>query len=296
MGVRGRDRARARTTLVRDSPLSSIFPKMRSVVRSLCLPVPRVSASGYVTDTSASLGVVASPGARTQRGMAPFWGLPCACLPGEGNAFPTVALLQGPYRLSPKRTSSLSRTFASRAETRRVSWIAGQCDSVLLHAARRKQDFGRTGLPATLRPYVGRVSIARSGCLDRRDHIALHVGRKNGGRIGGRLPGATEGNQLIFVVPAFEDVDPAGVQGIGRLNEVQTPRSSTSLLQHAAVGSEKSCPIGGFNGQGAGDDEHSSSLNKPCFRRPVRHARRPRRRSGRASFCDPGCYSRQWQT
>jgi hypothetical protein len=73
-----------------------------------CLGFP---TSGNVPRISGTPDVDASRAARTQKGMAQDGGLPCACLPKEGNALPTVALLQVPYvSLGRTGTSSLSRT------------------------------------------------------------------------------------------------------------------------------------------------------------------------------------------
>jgi hypothetical protein len=101
-------------------------PKMHGVVRSLCLPCLWLSASGIAPKASADPGVDASPVARTQGGMAQAWGLPCARLPGESNALPTVALLQVPYELDRNRyRRCVGRCFDTTAEERRVSQIAG---------------------------------------------------------------------------------------------------------------------------------------------------------------------------
>ena len=121
------DPAAAPVRRIRDSPISSFLPKCSVLCVRCVYPCLVFSADGIIPKISANPGLDASPVARTQGGMAQDWRLPCARLPGEGNALPTVALLQVPYELDRNRASSLCRRtmFDSTADTRRVSSLPG---------------------------------------------------------------------------------------------------------------------------------------------------------------------------
>jgi hypothetical protein len=141
---------------VRDSPISSLLPKCTVVCVRCVYPCLGFSASGIVPKASANPGVDASPVARTQGGMAQDRGLPCARLPGEGNALPTVALLQVPYELDRSRhRRCVRRCFDSTAEERQVSQIAGLEHRLLTGA------IARLGLIG----HGQRKTVPVSGCL-----------------------------------------------------------------------------------------------------------------------------------
>ena len=69
-------------------------------------------------------GMDPSPVLRTRRGMAHNWGLPGACLPGEGDALSTVRAIQVPYGWN-QETSSCWTMSDSTAGERQASLIAG---------------------------------------------------------------------------------------------------------------------------------------------------------------------------
>jgi hypothetical protein len=101
-----------------------------------------------------------------------------------------------------------------------------------------------------------------SGTFDPRDDISLDSCRTDWRRIGRRLPGTPESEEMVLSIPALEDVDPPVVNRIGRLYEIEASRRFTGSANPIRVGSKKRCTVGRFNLQMSSDDEHQPTLTR----------------------------------
>jgi len=76
------------------------------------------------------------------------------------------------------------------------------------------------------------------------------------------LSRASEGEQVVLAIPAFEDVDSSGIERISRLHEIETTCRLTSLRYYIRVRGKKGCPIVRIKDQAACDDQHGFHLRQ----------------------------------
>ena len=67
---------------------------------------------------------------------------------------------------------------------------------------------------------------------------------------------------MVFAIPALEDIDPTGINGISRLDEVKASSRSAGQANHVAVRGEKGGPIGRIHDDPPGNNQHRATLGK----------------------------------
>lgn len=101
-----------------------------------------------------------------------------------------------------------------------------------------------------------------SGVLDRRNDKPFDIGRFNRRRAGRGLPRPSEGQEVVFTLPTLENVDPSGVNGVSRLDEVEASIGLAGKSDHVTVRGKKRCSIGRIHDETSGNDQHESTLGR----------------------------------